>query len=206
MKDFNLSRVHFHEMLKKYCAPNVEFLYSKLNFCTTKGLVNLDPEKFEFGSFKFKTLRWKEWLALALASYHVEDESLRIELLVQLQEVQLGEYEFLKFTIQNKYVLLNYLWNSSFSTTFVLHLCGQIFSNAKRKISIRNPRYKILTKPNPVRRIGIGYKDQGSARNPSKQIIQPSDARKLQYLLHVERLKKKQNLLDLQSFLLGLVD
>lgn len=206
MRDFNLSRVHFHELLQKYCTPNVEFLQSKLNFCTTKGLVNLDPELYEFGSFKFKTLRWKEWLALVLASYHVEDEALRTELLVQLQEVHLGEYEFLKFTIQNKYVLINYLWNSSFSTTFVLHLCGQIFSNAKRKISIRQPRYKILIKPNPVRRVGIGYKDQGSARNPSKQVIQPSDARRLQHLLHVEKLRKTKNLMDLQLFLLSLVD
>lgn len=206
MRDFNLSRVHFHELLQKYCTPNVEFLQSKLNFCTTKGLVNLDPELYEFGSFKFKTLRWKEWLALVLASYHVEDEALRTELLVQLQDVHLGEYEFLKFTIQNKYVLINYLWNSSFSTTFVLHLCGQIFSNAKRKISIRQPRYKILIKPNPVRRIGIGYKDQGSARNPSKQVIQPSDARRLQHLLHVEKLRKTKNLMDLQLFLLSLVD
>lgn len=204
MKDYNLSRESFHELLDRLSKPAVEFLLRKIKFCTTDDLVNLNTEFFEPGSFRIRRLKWKEWLAFAMASWFVEDECLQVELRYQLGEVYLGDYEFLKVILKSKNHMINYLWESNFRTSLIFNLLGQIFANAKHKISLYPPRdLRKIPKPNPVRRIGVGYKDQGSARISSKKTFLPEDSRKIQHLLHVERLKRQKETSDLISFIRG---
>lgn len=203
MKDYNLSRESFHELLENLTQFSVRILQKKLKFCTTKGLVSSKHQNFEFGEIFMRNLKWKEWLAICIVSWHVKDETLKSYLRYYLGQVYLGDYEFLKETLENKQSLINYLWESDFRTSLIFDLTNQIFHNANVKITFRPTLYKVPRRSRSIRRIGVGYKDQGSARIPSKKQFLPEDSRRIQHLLHVERLRREKEISDLRSFIRG---